>query len=71
MRGVGFRMPGATALARKLWRKNPLHEEQNPKGRAFYRKLGFGEVGVKTDEVAGAKVSSIVLEKCIGGDATI
>jgi ribosomal protein S18 acetylase RimI-like enzyme len=40
-------------------------EEQNLKGRAFYRKLGFWEVGVKIDDVAGTKLSSIVLEKRI------
>jgi ribosomal protein S18 acetylase RimI-like enzyme len=40
-------------------------EEQNRKGRAFYRKLGFWEVGVKIDDVAGTKLNSIVLEKRI------
>jgi ribosomal protein S18 acetylase RimI-like enzyme len=40
-------------------------EEQNLKGRAFYRKLGFREVGVKIDNVAGTKLNSIVLEKRI------
>ena len=40
-------------------------EEQNLKGRAFYRKLGFREVDVKTDDVAGTKLNSIVLEKRI------
>lgn len=40
-------------------------EEQNSKGRAFYRKLGFREVGIRTDDVAGTKVKSIVLEKHI------
>ena len=40
-------------------------EEQNLKGRAFYLKLGFREVGVRTDDVAGTKVNSIVLEKHI------
>jgi ribosomal protein S18 acetylase RimI-like enzyme len=40
-------------------------EEQNPKGRAFYRKLGFREVGVKTDDIAGTAFNSIVLEKRI------
>jgi ribosomal protein S18 acetylase RimI-like enzyme len=40
-------------------------EEQNPKGRAFYRKLGFREVGVKTDDIAGTVFNSIVLEKRI------
>ena len=40
-------------------------EEQNLKGRAFYLKLGFGEVGVRTDDVAGTKVNSIMLKKHI------
>jgi ribosomal protein S18 acetylase RimI-like enzyme len=40
-------------------------EEQNAKGRAFYRKLGFREVGVKTDDIGGTKVNSVVLEKRI------
>jgi ribosomal protein S18 acetylase RimI-like enzyme len=38
-------------------------EEQNLKARAFYRKLGFQEIGVKIDDVAGAILQSIVLEK--------
>jgi ribosomal protein S18 acetylase RimI-like enzyme len=40
-------------------------EEQNPKARAFYRKLGFKEVGVRIDDVAGTQLNSIVLEKHI------
>lgn len=44
-------------------------EEQNPKGRGFYRKLGFREVGVKTDDVAGTKVNSVALEKRIAKTA--
>jgi len=40
-------------------------EEENPKGRAFYRKLGFTEVRVKIDDLAGTKLNSIVLEKHI------
>jgi ribosomal protein S18 acetylase RimI-like enzyme len=38
-------------------------EEQNPKGRAFYRKLGFMEVGMKTDDVAGTTLNSVVMER--------
>jgi RimJ/RimL family protein N-acetyltransferase len=45
-------------------------EEQNPKGRAFYRKLGFEEVGIKIDDVAGTKLNSIVLEKHIQSPLT-
>ena len=44
-------------------------EEENPKARAFYRKLGFKEVGVRIDDVAGTKLNSIVLEKHIQGPA--
>ena len=40
-------------------------EEQNPKGRAFYQKLGFKEVGVRIDDIAGTKLNSMVLEKHI------
>ncbi len=40
-------------------------EEENPKGRAFYRKLGFNEVRVKIDDLAGTKLNSIVLVKHI------
>jgi ribosomal protein S18 acetylase RimI-like enzyme len=40
-------------------------EELNPKGRAFYRKLGFREVGVRTDDVASTKIDSVMLEKRI------
>jgi ribosomal protein S18 acetylase RimI-like enzyme len=40
-------------------------EEQNSKGRSFYRKLGFEEVGVRLDDVGGSKVNSIVMEKHI------
>ena len=40
-------------------------EEENPKGRAFYKKLGFNEIRVKIDDLAGTKLNSIVLEKQI------
>lgn len=40
-------------------------EEQNLKGRAFYRKLGLREVGVKSDDIAGTKLTSIMMEKWI------
>jgi ribosomal protein S18 acetylase RimI-like enzyme len=40
-------------------------EEQNAKGRTFYRKLGFKEVGVRIDDIAGTKLNSIMLEKDI------
>ncbi|MDX2260087.1 MAG: GNAT family N-acetyltransferase [Gemmatimonadales bacterium] len=40
-------------------------EEQNPVGREFYHKLGFGEVGREVDDVAGTQLRSIVLERHI------
>jgi ribosomal protein S18 acetylase RimI-like enzyme len=40
-------------------------EEQNPKARDFYRKVGFREIGVNTDDVGGTMVKSVVLEKHI------
>ena len=40
-------------------------EEHNLEARAFYRKLGFCEVGVRTDNVAGTKLNSIALEERI------
>jgi ribosomal protein S18 acetylase RimI-like enzyme len=64
--GIGER------LMKESWRAFPKTrrvqldvEEQNPKGRSFYRKLGFEEVGVRLDDVAGSKVNSIVMEKHI------
>jgi ribosomal protein S18 acetylase RimI-like enzyme len=38
-------------------------EEQNAKGRAFYRKVGFREVGVQIRDVGGTTLSSVVMEK--------
>ena len=40
-------------------------EEQNSKARAFYQKLGFHEVDVRIDDIAGTTLTSIVLEKQI------
>jgi ribosomal protein S18 acetylase RimI-like enzyme len=37
-------------------------EEQNPIGRAFYRKLGFKEVETRGDDIAGTKLNLIVME---------
>jgi ribosomal protein S18 acetylase RimI-like enzyme len=44
-------------------------EEQNPKGRSFYRKLGFEEVGVRIDDIAGSDLKSIVMVKLIESGA--
>ena len=68
--GLGERLMRESCRAFPQSRRIRLHvEEQNPKGRAFYRKLGFREVEVKTDEIAGTKLNSIVMEKHIGDAA--
>ena len=64
--GIGERLMRESCRAFPQSRRIRLHvEEQNPKGRAFYRKLGFREVEVKTDEIAGTRLNSIVMEKHI------
>ena len=64
--GIGTRLMEESCRAFPQTRRVQLDvEEQNLKGRAFYLKLGFREVGVRTDDVAGTKVNSIVLEKHI------
>lgn len=40
-------------------------EEQNPHGRAFYRRLGFSEVERKSENVFGSLLQSIVMERDI------
>ena len=40
-------------------------EEQNPHGRAFYRKLGFVEIERKSEDVFGTLLHSIVMERDI------
>ena len=64
--GIGARLMEESCRAFPKIKRIQLDvEEQNPKARAFYRKLGFNEVGVRIDDVAGAKLNSIVLEKHI------
>jgi len=64
--GIGARLMEESCRAFPQIRRVQLDvEEQNLKGRAFYLKLGFREVGVRTDDVAGTKVNSIMLEKHI------
>ena len=64
--GIGERLIAASYCAFPQAQRVQIEvEEQNPKGRGFYRKLGFREVGVRTDDVAGTKVNSVVLEKRI------
>ena len=64
--GIGARLMEESFRAFPQTRRVQLDvEEQNLKGRAFYLKLGFREVGVRTDDVAGTNANSIVLEKHI------
>jgi ribosomal protein S18 acetylase RimI-like enzyme len=64
--GIGIRLMDESFRAFPQTRRVQLDvEEENPKGRAFYRKLGFTEVRVKIDDLAGTKLNSIVLEKHI------
>jgi len=68
--GIGERLMRESCRAFPQSRRIRLHvEEQNPKGRAFYRKLGFREVEVRTDEIAGTRLNSIVMETHIGDTA--
>jgi ribosomal protein S18 acetylase RimI-like enzyme len=41
-------------------------EEQNRKGRAFYAKLGFRQIGVELADVGGVRLRSVVMERAIG-----
>ena len=64
--GVGKGLMEASYRAFPQARRVQLDvEEQNLKGRAFYRKLGFHEIGVKSDDLAGTKLTSIIMEKWI------
>jgi ribosomal protein S18 acetylase RimI-like enzyme len=68
--GIGERLMRESCRTFPRSRRVRLHvEEQNPKGRAFYRKLGFWEVEVKADEIGGIKLKSIVMEKHVGDAA--
>ncbi|MGI9335223.1 MAG: GNAT family N-acetyltransferase, partial [Gammaproteobacteria bacterium] len=64
--GVGKRLMEESCRAFPQTKRVTLDvEKRNPKGRAFYRKLGFEEVGVKSDNVAGTRLDSIMMEKHI------
>jgi ribosomal protein S18 acetylase RimI-like enzyme len=64
--GIGTRLMDESFRAFPRTRRVQLDvEEENPKGRAFYKKLGFNEIRVKIDDLAGTKLNSIVLEKQI------
>lgn len=62
--GIGSRLLAESYRAFPQTRRVTLNvEEQNPKGLAFYRKLGFTWVGDTTDNVAGTLLKSAVMEK--------
>jgi ribosomal protein S18 acetylase RimI-like enzyme len=62
--GIGERMlnEACRAFPHTQWLRLEV-EEQNPKGRAFYRKLGFREVETRDDDVAGTRLNLVVMEK--------
>jgi ubiquinone/menaquinone biosynthesis C-methylase UbiE/ribosomal protein S18 acetylase RimI-like enzyme len=63
-RGIGKRLMAESYRAFPQTRCVRLGvEELNSKARAFYRKIGFGEFGVQSDDIAGTKLSSILMEK--------
>ena len=65
-KGIGKQLIEASYRAFPQARRARVEvEEQNPKGRSFYCKVGFREIRVKTDELAGTTVSSVLLEKRI------
>jgi len=65
-RGIGERLMEESYRAFPGTRRVQLEvEEQNPKARKFYGKLGFREVDVKSEDVAGTQLNSIVMEKQI------
>jgi ribosomal protein S18 acetylase RimI-like enzyme len=65
--GIGERMMERAYDAFPHARRVRLEvEEQNPKGRAFYDKLGFRQIGVEVADVGGTRLRSIVMERAIG-----
>lgn len=65
--GIGEKLIEESCRAFPQSRMVRLHvEKQNPKGRAFYRKLGFRELGSQVDDIAGTKFTSILMEKDLG-----
>lgn len=68
--GIGERL--MNEACRTFPQARRLHldvEEQNPKGRSFYRKLGFREVGTRSEDVAGTRLNVVVMEKPVHGVA--
>jgi ribosomal protein S18 acetylase RimI-like enzyme len=63
-RGIGERMLDEACRAFPQTQRLRLDvEEQNPKGKAFYRKLGFREVGIRVDDVDGTKLNLVAMER--------
>ncbi len=62
--GIGERMMNEACRAFPQTQRLRLDvEEQNAKGKAFYRKLRFREVETRVDDVAGTKLNLVVMEK--------
>ena len=69
-RGIGERlMNEACRIFPEARRLHLEVEEQNPKGRSFYRKLGFREVETRAEEVAGTRLNVVVMERAVHGAA--
>ena len=65
-RGIGKALMDSAAQAFPGIQKLSLPvEEKNAKGRAFYRKLGFREVGKRVDDVMGTQLTSIIMERLV------
>jgi ribosomal protein S18 acetylase RimI-like enzyme len=63
-RGLGGRLLAAALAAFPDRARTRLEvEAQNPKGRAFYTKAGFVEVGERSVEVSGTALHLIVMER--------
>ncbi len=63
-RGLGGRLLAAALAAFPDRARARLEvEAQNPKGRAFYAKAGFVEVGERSVEVSGTALRLIVMER--------
>ena len=68
-RGLGGRLLAAALAAFPDRRSARLEvEAQNPKGRAFYVKLGFVATGERTIEAFGAQLRVVVMERTPVGD---
>ncbi len=64
--GIGAALLDAAVRAFPAVRRLRLEvEEQNAKGRAFYAKQGFNQIGAKREDISGIIVETLVLEKDI------